>query len=123
MSPNAGLYPLRHRQQLGKTSINQAAINIRIIDDIEPEKTILSQMTDIAAMIRVATNCLIMFELSCPGSTAMLTFAHNKQCCEYTDAAQRQERPAYTGATAVSRFLTDNRTAQSRRKASVPIIP
>lgn len=77
----------------GKTSINQAAINIRIIDT-EPEKMIVSQMTDIAAMIRVATNCLIIFGLSCPGSTAMLTFAHNKQCCEYTDAAQRQEHPA-----------------------------
>ena len=44
--------------------MNQAPANITIMD-IELEKMILSQKTDMDAIIRVATNCLIIFELSC----------------------------------------------------------
>ena len=57
----------------GKTSMNQAAINIRIMD-IEPAKITLSQITDIEAMIRVAINCLMIFELSRPRSNCDADF-------------------------------------------------
>ena len=53
--------------------MNQAAINIRIMD-IDPEKITLSQITDIEAMIRVAINCLMIFELSRPRSNCDADF-------------------------------------------------